>query len=77
MTYIYGPQTLEEAKAWRYGKWGGNPQGKACVPGMCIASVTDHFTSIGHQCYRPIAKQVSDRYCKQHARMAGQIGPEA
>ena len=64
------PQTLEEAEAYRYNRWGGNPNGdkydKSCCAGEGYDSVSSNF----YQCSRKKSKGPAGLYCWQHAKKA-------
>lgn len=60
------PTTREEAMAYRYGQWAGDPRGRAYLTAHCAAEVSD-----GHlftQCSRNKGHGPSQLYCKQHAK---------
>ncbi len=61
------PQTLEEARAYRYNEWAGNPNGSSYLVGWCAYEV--FRTLPGHQCYRKDGYGPERLYCKQHAKI--------
>lgn len=68
------PQTLEEAKSYRYNCWAGNPKGWAYVPERCAYEVHPNDRgALWYQCGRKNGHGPASLYCKQHAsRVSGQ-----
>ena len=63
------PMTKEEAEAYRYGAWAGNPNGWDYDPALCAAEVINN--SRGEhlsQCSRRNGKGPDGLYCGIHAR---------
>lgn len=62
------PKTLEEAQAYRYGKWAGNPKGHSYKREYCACQV---FPQLGehYQCQRKNGHGPDNLYCKQHAKI--------
>lgn len=63
---LYPPKTLEEARKYRYNRWGGNPQGTAYKEGFCAYSVYDAHLS--YQCRHKNGKGINGLYCGIHAK---------
>lgn len=63
------PETLEEAKEIRYGRWTGNPNGVKYKESQCAYEVHDEREIIGRQCFRKNGFGPGKLYCKQHARI--------
>ena len=61
-------KTLEEAKAHRYGKWAGRPNGVAYREGYCAETVWGQYSWGGRQCSRKNGHGPSGLYCWQHAK---------
>lgn len=62
-------KTLEEAKAYLYGSWAGNPKGSAFDPSCCAEAVwTGGRGSLEHQCRAKPGHGPDKLYCKAHAR---------
>jgi hypothetical protein len=61
-----------KAEDWtlrRYGRWTGNPKGKAYRPDWCAHEIiTPMRGAVGRQCSR---KGIHSGYCLEHARRAG------
>lgn len=64
---FHEPKTKEEAKAYRYGTWAGNPKGVAFDPGRCAAEVSDGWGF--KQCAKKPGSGHDALYCKTHAKM--------
>uniref|UniRef100_A0A6H2A3R7 Uncharacterized protein n=1 Tax=viral metagenome TaxID=1070528 RepID=A0A6H2A3R7_9ZZZZ len=60
------PKTLEEARAYRYNQWAGNPKGWPYQGGRCAYEVWRNI--LGYQCSRKNGHGPSGLYCKQHAK---------
>lgn len=61
---INPPKTIEEARAYRYGKWGGNERGTPYKEGFCAEGVwTNERWSREYQCERKATKGL---FCGQH-----------
>lgn len=63
------PQTIDEARARRYEKWPGAPNGYAYNEGKCAY---EHFDSAGwqmQQCRNKNGKGVNGLYCGIHAKI--------
>ena len=62
------PKTLEEAKAYRYDCWAGNPRGYAYKEGFCAHTVPTqngwHFV----QCSRKSGKGLNGLFCGIHTK---------
>lgn len=65
------PKTLEEAQAYRYNKWGGNPDGDDYDINYCAYEVLDKISRHFHQCWREPQKDY-DLFCWQHAKQVTQ-----
>jgi len=62
-------RTIEEARNYRYGKWGGNPQGFGYVEDRCAKPVwSNERWSRQRQCSRKNGFGINGLYCKQHAQ---------
>ena len=61
---INPPKTIEEARAHRYGVWGGDPKGCAYEEGNCAESVRNDMGPGAHQCARKATKGL---FCGQHS----------
>lgn len=59
---LFGPSTIEEAKAYRYGTWAGNPKGVKYREDRCMAEVSGTGW-VYCQCSR---KRGEDGFCFQH-----------
>lgn len=67
---IKTPRTIEEACAYRFGRWGGQPNGSAYVAGRCAYPVCPNERApVSHQCMRTDGYGPAGLYCKQHAKM--------
>lgn len=62
------PQTIEAAKAYRYGEWAGVPRGYAFEPSCCAYEVLDGW--LFRQCSRKPGKGPAGLYCGTHAKKA-------
>ena len=63
------PQTREEAAAYRYGQWAGEPNGRAWREEQCAYEVFPVSGSwIPHQCQRRPGHGPAYLYCAQHAK---------
>lgn len=60
---INAPKTIEEARATRYGTWGGNPRGNGYNPARCAYEIWPP-----HQCPRKPGHGPGSLYCKAHAK---------
>lgn len=60
--------TKNEAEAYRYNKWAGNPKGTAHKTGFCAEEVPDKVTWGTYQCSRKNGYGPDGLYCKQHAK---------
>lgn len=69
-------KTIEEARAHRYGCWGGNPRGRPYAEGRCAESVSKGFALFG-QCERKNGYGPSGLFCKQHDPDARKAKQEA
>lgn len=49
-----------------YGRWAGDPKGRAEDPSRCAASVTGWPSHIRHQCSRKRGHGKDGLFCKQH-----------
>ena len=66
------PQTLEEARAYRYHVWAGNPKGNPYKEGCCSYEVYEGGRGTTfHQCSSANGHGPSGLYCKTHALKAG------
>ena len=61
-----GPKTKEEAEAYRYGEWAGNPRGNAYDPSRCAEEVWHGMRS--SQCSKRNGKGAYDLHCGTHAK---------
>lgn len=66
---MFGPKTLEEAKRYRYNKWGGNPRGNHYDSSRCADEAYDSVSRMFYQCSRKPGHGPDGIFCKQHARM--------
>jgi len=63
------PQTKQEAEAYRYGDWAGNPKGYKYDPQRCAFEVfPQERGSMHHQCLRNPGHGPDGLYCKTHAK---------
>lgn len=63
------PKTKEEAEAYRYGAWAGNPRGNAYDPARCAAEVWNQSRGLrASQCSRRNGKGPDGLYCGTHAK---------
>ncbi len=62
------PQTIEEAREYRYNRWGGNPKGSPYREGKCAGEVFLHH--LFYQCSRSPKYGPGNLYCKTHAKYA-------
>lgn len=63
------PRTLEEAKAYKYNQWGGNPNGTAYKPERCAYEVYSNDRTMMHwQCFYKNGKGAGGLYCGIHAK---------
>lgn len=60
------PMTKEEARAYRYNSWAGNPEGAAYNFLRCAWEVPDGFHYC--QCLRHPGHGPKGLYCRQHAK---------
>lgn len=60
------PKTIEEARAYRYNKWAGNPKGSKYQEGRCAMAVWVKW--MHRQCSRKAKEGPGNLYCKAHAR---------
>lgn len=65
---INAPRTLEEARAYPYGMWAGNPGGTTYDPNDCAMEITDSVHWHWRQCSRKPGHGPGKLYCWQHAR---------
>jgi len=66
---LHPPQTLEEARAYRYHVWGGNPKGHPYREGYCAYECySNDRTMTFYQCSRKMGKGVAGLYCGTHAK---------
>lgn len=61
------PKTLQEAEAYKYNRWGGNPEGTPYLSKECAYEVCSN--SFFYQCSRKNGHGPAGLYCKQHAKM--------
>ena len=59
-------KTLEEAKAYKYHQWAGNPNGRTYKVGFCAYEVWENMFS--YQCSRKNGYGLNGLYCKQHSK---------
>lgn len=64
---FHRPTTLEEARAYRYGRWAGKPRGYPHDPKQCAAEVPTGW--LYGQCSRKPGHGPAALYCKQHSRV--------
>lgn len=62
------PQTIEEAQAFKYNHWAGNPKDTKYQEGRCAYEVWGNFC-VSYQCSRKNGHGINGLYCKQHAKM--------
>ena len=62
------PETIEEARAYRYGAWSGNPNGRGYMEGNCAYEAPIGGTFRHRQCARPNGSKLAPLYCAMHAR---------
>ena len=62
---MIGPQTLADARKYRYGKWAGNPKGNAFREGDCACEVFPP-RGIHYQCTK---RATQGLFCGTHARV--------
>lgn len=63
------PTTLEEARAYSYCRWAGNPDGALYEPRRCAYEVPRVGGSVlFHQCARPNGHGPDRLYCRAHAK---------
>lgn len=60
--------TIEEARAYRYGEWAGNPSVRAYKDGHCAKEVMDWTSGLFYQCGRRNGHGPHGLYCWQHAK---------
>lgn len=61
--------TLEEAKKYKYNKWGGNPKGNDYKEGQCACEIwSGGRGSLPYQCSKKNGFGINKLYCKQHAK---------
>lgn len=60
------PKTKEEAEAYRYGGWSGNPRGHAYAPARCAKEVWHGMRA--RQCSKRNGKGPDGLYCGTHAK---------
>lgn len=65
---FHPPQTLEEAKAYKYGQWAGKPSGYPYNDAHCAYETMGPGGYLFHQCSRPNGHGPDGLYCKQHAK---------
>ncbi len=63
------PETPEEARTWRYGQWGGNPNGRPYNPKKCAYAVMSEGFCIDYQCLRKPGHGPHGMFCRNHARI--------
>lgn len=63
------PQTIEEARKFRYTKWAGKPEGVPWKEGLCAEQIFESGRGITHrQCSKKSGHGPEGLYCKEHAR---------
>jgi hypothetical protein len=60
------PETIEEARKYRYGRWSKKPDYRE---GECIKEVWNRDGRGSYQCSRKNGHGPKKAYCKQHAKM--------
>lgn len=65
---FHEPHTIEEARAYRYNCWAGNPNGRKYSEGFCAAECYDNLSHIFYQCSRKNGKGINGLYCGIHAK---------
>lgn len=68
------PKTLEQAQAYKYNRWAGNPNGYRFDISRCAYEV--HESGRGcmfYQCSRKPGKGAGNLYCGIHAKKVPQI----
>lgn len=70
---MFGPMTKEEARAYRYGVWAGNPKGCAYNEKYCAFEVSERGGSFSRfhtlQCSRRSGQGPEGLFCGIHANM--------
>lgn len=63
------PKTKDEARKYRYFKWGGNPNGNQYAEGYCAMEVWQIGRGMfAYQCSRKNGHGPEGLYCKQHSK---------
>lgn len=65
---LNAPKTLNEARAYRYNKWAGNPDGIPYEEGKCAYSCHCPTGFQFYQCTRKNGKGINGLYCGIHAK---------
>lgn len=64
------PKTIEEAKAYKYNEWAGNPKGMPYREKECAYEVWPSSGGfLPYQCSRKNGHGPAELYCKQHTKM--------
>lgn len=72
------PQTIEEARQYRYCKWAGNPSGSPFQEGRCAMEVRESGRgALFYQCRNKSGKGPSGLYCGTHAKEVEAMNPTA
>lgn len=59
--------TIEQARAYRYNRWGGNPKGNQYREGICCQSVWQTGRgALSYQCTSKNGHGPAGLYCKRH-----------
>jgi len=64
------PQTKEEAAAYGYNRWAGNPNGTPWDKTKCAAEIVKARSWRFYQCSKKPGKGPAGLYCAVHAKMA-------
>lgn len=63
---FHEPKTLKEARAFRYGRWAGEPKGREYKEGKCAAEILGGWNF--YQCPFKNGKGPAGLYCGIHAK---------
>ena len=61
------PKTIEDAKKYKYGVWGGSPKGRSYKEGFCAFKIWRQGAWHPAQCSRKNGYGINNLYCKQHS----------
>lgn len=68
------PKTIDEARAYRYGRWSERPRGTGYKEGFCAYELPQDPRKgrwLKLQCSRPLGHGPDALYCRQHAKIVG------